>query len=205
MNTPPSTFELIRDIALLIFAAIGSFVALSGLRAWKIQLKGRSEYELAKRILKSVYALREAISRVRNPFVLANEMYSALKEKGITIKENEFDKWNFSVVFEMRWNDISTSLNDLRVSEIDAEVLWGKSISNSLDKLYKIVLVLNLNIQEFLQLNKREDYSQKHKDLLDKCKTIVYDRGKKNEPDNFTQKVNDIIKEIEDSLRKYLK
>jgi|SRR5690554_1873517 len=205
MENSPSTFEIIKDIILMIFAAIGSFVALSGLKAWRIQLKGKSEYELTIRILKSIYSLREAINRVRNPLITPSEMYSAQKEKGLPIKEKEFDNWNTAIVYEVRWNEISKAMNELKVIELEAEALWGKNISESLDKLYKIVVKLYITLQQFLSLNKKQNYHERDFELLSKYEEIVYDRGSKEEPDSFTQNINSAIKEIENSIRKYLK
>ena len=205
MENSPSTFEIIKDIILMIFAAIGSFVALSGLKAWRIQLKGKSEYELSTRILKSIYSLREAISRVRNPLITPGEMYSAQKEKGEPIKEKELDNWNIALVYEVRWNEISKAMNELKIVDIESEVLWGKSIPESLDKLYKIVVKLYITLQQFLNLNKKEFYSERDFDLRTKYEEIVYDRGSKDEPDPFSQNINLAIKEIEDLVRKYLK
>ncbi len=105
----------------------------------------------------------------------------------------------------------STPINEngewtkIKLVEIEAEVLWGKEISDSLDKLYRNVVKLYMTLQDFLRLNKKVNYYEKDLQLLTKYEEIVYDRGSKNEPDAFTKKINDNIKELEDLIKPYLK
>ena len=47
--------EPAKEIILTIAAIIGVVVAFVGLRTWRKQLKGNTEYELARRFLHSVY------------------------------------------------------------------------------------------------------------------------------------------------------
>lgn len=45
------------------FAAVSAYL---GIRTWRAELKGKSEYELAKDLLKAVYKVREAFYHVRH-------------------------------------------------------------------------------------------------------------------------------------------
>ncbi len=61
----------IRELVTIVSFIIGSYVALVGLSTWKKQIKGRTEYDLAKSALRTVYKAREAILFARNPFIKA--------------------------------------------------------------------------------------------------------------------------------------
>jgi hypothetical protein len=56
----------LRELVLIAASSIAAVVALLGLRTWKKQLKGRTDYELARRLLKSAYAVRDALQIVRH-------------------------------------------------------------------------------------------------------------------------------------------
>ena len=73
---------IVRDIAATTGACIASFVAIKGLRTWQRQLKGNSEYDLARKLLVSAYKLRDAIEGFRAPFIHPMETANALKETG---------------------------------------------------------------------------------------------------------------------------
>lgn len=74
---------LFKDVITCISALTATVVAILGLQAWKKQLKGKTEYELAQKLLYATYKLREAIAWVRNPFQSAAEISKAMKEYNI--------------------------------------------------------------------------------------------------------------------------
>jgi hypothetical protein len=63
-------------------------VGYMGLSTWKKQLKGKTEYQLARRCLIGIYKLRDAINEVRHPLISLGEMQAAIKENG-----EETDVW----------------------------------------------------------------------------------------------------------------
>jgi len=52
-----------------IAAICAVFIAWRGLATWRKELKGKSEYETAKQVLKAVYKVREAFIIVRSPWI----------------------------------------------------------------------------------------------------------------------------------------
>jgi type IV secretory pathway VirB2 component (pilin) len=59
---------LIKDIVTGLAAATAAVIGVLGLRTWKAQLKGKTEYETARSLLRCVYRVRDAMRVVRNPF-----------------------------------------------------------------------------------------------------------------------------------------
>lgn len=67
IDTVQKYITLIKDIITGLSAFTAAVIAIMGLQAWKKQLKGKTEYELAQRLLRATYKVREAFSWVRNP------------------------------------------------------------------------------------------------------------------------------------------
>ena len=95
---------LIKDIITGLSALTAAIIAVLGLQAWKKQLKGKTEYEIAQKLLKAVYKVREAFSGVRSMLMDIPEQRQAVKE--LKIEENTTDP-NFhntavKAVYQMR-------------------------------------------------------------------------------------------------------
>ncbi|OQY20711.1 MAG: hypothetical protein B6I35_10155, partial [Anaerolineaceae bacterium 4572_32.2] len=71
---------LAKDVVTILAALVAATVAIMGLRTWRKQLRGKTEYELARRLLRSVYRVRDAIRIVRNPFISSAETVQSMRE-----------------------------------------------------------------------------------------------------------------------------
>ena len=78
--TIPEYIALAKDIILAISAAVAAFFAWRGLVTWRKEIKGKSEYETAKQVLKAVYRIREAFVYVRNPLKYRFEYPEKLRD-----------------------------------------------------------------------------------------------------------------------------
>src|SRR3989304_91489 len=81
----------VKDIVTLISLAVAALVAIKGLQTWRRQLKGTADYDLAKRLLKAAYRLRDALQAVRNPFMSSGEVQYAIKEVQLEVKPSDED------------------------------------------------------------------------------------------------------------------
>jgi hypothetical protein len=109
--------ETIKNLVTIGAGCIAGYVGLAGLSAWKKKLKGKSEYDLARRYLTAVYKLRDALKDARSPIKSINEIHSDYVNEPIArtfIKE-----------FMPRWKIISDAILSLNVEVFEAEVLWG--------------------------------------------------------------------------------
>ena len=125
----------IRDIVVAL-AAIGSVgAAWLGLKTWRKQLKGNTEYELSRRLLRAVFKTREAIRQVRNPLITAGEFEYAAKQAGKVIEKEigeEIGALSMRDVYESRWKLVNQALLDLQVEVLEAEVIWGSTIKDKI-------------------------------------------------------------------------
>ena len=183
--------SVLPDIITAVSTAIVAGVAIYGITEWRRQLKGKTNYETARRYLKSALKLRDAMKYVRNPFIPVSEMQSALKENGF--KEDEYNdnkKMNRSV-YSVRWNKVRESWTNLEAELIEAEISWGPSAVKAQNSLDSCVRKLFASISLYLDGHGREFQDN-----------IIYDTGEQNE---FTKEITKAIEEIEVFLRPHLR
>ena len=177
-----------------VAAGVGAWVAVSGIQAWKKQLKGKTDYELARRYLRAVYKTRDAIKFVRNPFVSIEEIDKAAKEKNVS--STSIDDGGIRGVYSRRWDKVVEAGSDLSVELLEAEVSWGKGaleIEKDFDVCRrKLFADLKIFLSFGLNLGKRPD-PKEH---------IIYDMG---EGDTYNAEMEKAILKIEEYLKPHLR
>ena len=209
--TASEIITIIKDIVLMIAAGIASYVALVGLRTWRKQLTGTREYELAQKVLKSTYALRETINQFRRPIKLSEEELAEVKEHGILLTEvrnaelidnplaalKELESPADVAKKRLRVED---ALTDFEVVIIEAETLWGKEVKELLDIIHSSAVWLRASYIRYLsELDGSLEY-------LKGSPNYYYKQtfGTWGEEDDFDRSFNTQIKYLEDYLRLYL-
>src|SRR5258708_31563621 len=114
-----------KDIVVAGAAVVGAAVAVLGLNTWNRQLKGGAEYELARRLLKVTYRLRDAIKSVRHPVMWAAEMPAPPEDKAANMSHEERSYYGSSRTYQVRWQRVADVRTDLQTELLEAEVLWG--------------------------------------------------------------------------------
>ncbi|MFA6273827.1 MAG: hypothetical protein WC662_01580 [Candidatus Paceibacterota bacterium] len=187
-----TTLKITKDLITMLGIGIASFVAISGLSAWKKQMKGKTDYEVARRCLKSVYKLREAIKYVRNPYISVGEMEKSLEESGLKdnkdLTKNQKTNW---AVYDARWKKVSEAKTEMDIEFFEAEVSWGKDIILTQKDFKDLIGKLYGTVSMFLMGYGKEKHDE-----------IIYDTG---EEDVFTKEVDEAIEKIEDYLKFYLR
>jgi hypothetical protein len=115
-----------KDIILTVAAIIAAYVAIKGLGTWRRQLKGNTEYKLAKNILTAVYELREAISAVRHPFMRYSQEPDLPKEKLKELSAREKNWQALVQVYQKRWEPVPAAKAKLDANLLEAEAVWGR-------------------------------------------------------------------------------
>lgn len=197
--------ELFKNIITIVAAIIGAIVAILGLRAWRRQLQGKTEYEISKDILKSVYTLVEAIKVVRNPFVSSGEINSSLKDEGLDldIRDDDYDFISTRIVFHRRWKMVSDALSSLSLVMIEAKVILGNDIDGLFLPLNEQVRELWNGIDTVLRsMNFRLRDSLKP-DELQIARSITYgihDDG----TDKYSNRLKRNVEKIEEHFQQFL-
>ena len=196
---------LAKDVMTILAALVAATVAILGLRTWRKQLRGKTEYELARRLLRNVYRVRDAIRIVRNPFVSSAETVQAMREAEIDIEA--FDPLNTQhtalsqqAVRQRRWKGIQEAFTELDVDALEAEVIWGHDIAEHLQPLRQHTSTLYANIQRYLRNLSNPPRHQETESLQEIDRTI-YAVG---EDDAFSAGVLGAVEGIENYLKAYL-
>jgi hypothetical protein len=124
------TLTFLKDIFIpsigIVVAAFGVIIANRGLNTWKNQLHGQSNYELARRILVSLYKYREAIYGVRYPLIYFHEMELSQEDEKMGQKEKE--SYGITKAYQTRWENVQNIKAMLSADLFEAEALWGEEI-----------------------------------------------------------------------------
>lgn len=135
---PTAYVSIVKDVVLAGCAIAGATVALRGLNTWNRQLKGQTEYELARRLLRATYKFREAINVVRAPFMLGSEMPEPPEDDPAASSPAKKRWYGTAKAYEKRWEHVSKARSELEAELIEAEVIWGADIRKSFSDLYDL-------------------------------------------------------------------
>lgn len=179
--------------------AISTFLGLIFGRSWlntsKKKMKGKLDYDIARKYLKSVLKVRDAVKLARHPFISIGEIEFALKKTGF--KGDEYDKKKKvdRSVYSLRWDNVQKSWTSFEEILTEAEISWGKEAINIQKKLD--VLVRELRGVIWLFVNYPDSFSEKPENS-----NILY--GTQDESDVFSSRINIEIEEIRNFLKKHL-
>jgi len=189
LNFLNTNSNAITAISAIIIAAF----AIYGIREWKRQMKGKTNYEIARRYLKASLNLRNAILYVRNPFIPVSEMQEALKEHGLdSVEYSDHVKTNIAV-YSRRWKKVQEAWTNLEAELLDAETSWGVDAVNSSVPLITLTKELFAALQMYLDGHRKKIKEE-----------IIYNQGTPSEPDEFSKKVTEAIDKIKEFLRPHL-
>jgi hypothetical protein len=200
-------FSITKDAITGLAAITATVIAIIGLRSWKKQLKGRTEYDLARRLLKAVYRVRDEIEALRMPLIYVGEVRQGLNDIGINAERNEkhYGGRAESLVYQSRWRRLHVALSDLQVELLEAEVSWGDEIMKRQDLLRECVASLFLNVYRRLwQIDDSRMYevdSETQKEI----DRILYKSISNPEADPFGDEIKRSIEHIEEYVKPYLK
>jgi hypothetical protein len=206
MQTWQSYISIAKDILTGVAALTAALVAVLGLQAWKRQLKGKVEYELARRVLRSAFNVRDAIRFVRNPLQMGGEIERAIKEAGVDIdpKSAAFRAKSEAAVYQGRLKKVDQALSELGIELTEAEVSWGPEIKNRVrplrDSVAKLVSKIWLRIDNLENPEDKGD-AKERKEIRD----IIYLQSEDPDRDTFAAEINRAVDEIAEFLKPYLK
>lgn len=197
--------SFLRDLVTIASLGVAAVVAINGLQTWRRQLKGTADYELAKRLLKATYRLRDALQSVRTPFMSSGEVAQAMKEAQLDIKPSDegYHAASNTAVYQMRWKPVVEAYQALELEAIETEALWGPEARTATTTIRKSIASLNIALGTVL-----EEWQSRGVGLLDEetrlaNRRIVFSMSQP-EQDPFTKDLNSAVDTIEDLARPYL-
>lgn len=209
MSECGNLISTISDIAVSGAAVIGAVVAWKGLGTWRQQLKGANEYELARRILKCTYHLRDAIAAARSPVMFGGEMPKPPSAEATRMGIDEVHFYGKNRAYEERWRNVQEKRSALRAELLEAEALWGAKLKPLFQPLFtlqhELWVAIHLYIKSIDPDSNDGDRQAFSNILRENHGDVMYDLSEGEEkPDRFAKAIQLAISAIEEELRKHL-
>lgn len=175
-----------------VFSIIGTIGTITlgvvGLTTWKRQLRGTSEYELAKKAIFVTYQVRQSIQSVRNPML---QLSREEVEAGNKIQEQQR-------IYNDRMQELYVKWAELQTIRLEAKVIWSDAAHDSFNEVEKLIGKLRGAI--WLHFWMKGAYAgpgstvdNSPERVAENDKIIYYI----SEDDEFSVKVNEAVAEVE--------
>jgi hypothetical protein len=187
----PIFLSVIKDLSMIVFGATGTIVAIVGLTTWKKELKIKTEYNIARKILLSSYKVRDALRNVRNPFLMLD-------------KNDPGSKRN---VYSKRFMEVDKASSELNVDILESEIHWGKTNIDEIFKpLFECCAKLFINVKNYLDNEDSKRYPKgsdgKEYNEIEK---IIFEISENPRIDEFSGEIQKSIEKNENYLKPFLK
>lgn len=194
-----------KDVILAITGIIGSVVAIKGILTWKRQLRGRVEYDLARKLLTSTYKLRDSISYIRSPLMFGGEMEDPPENSPFAATEEGKRYYNSMTGYRKRFESANSVRAELLADIHEAEAVWGNDIRSRFNVLLSLLNELSVEIASYLDDKNPVAYrSEVPKDEVKRRMGIMYEMNDITK-DPFGQRVVLAIEKIEEALHPKVK
>jgi hypothetical protein len=170
---------LIKDGVTTLAALVAAYVGFTGLQTWKKQLTANAERDLARRVLVKVYKVLDAIDNCRLDGLINGDVVETKK------------------IHEVLFEKLKKAKEELDVELLEAEAVWGG------DDSYQSTF-LPFQVQEdLLRYAFWEFYAEGNKGTEAKMKAYkdLFVSFDLDQQDEFSERLEDSIKELEDFLR----
>lgn len=200
-----SAVTMVKDLVLAVCAVIAAGAAWRGLNTWKRQLRGQTEYELARRVLRAAYKFREGIKGVRSPVMWGHERPQP-PEGDASASSSEGKQWFGTFkAYEKRWERVFEARTELEAELLEAEAVWDAEVRKSFDPLFDLENELYFHTMEYLDgLNPDSRTPEMTSEEKRQKREVLYARGNPQK-DEFLQKMNQAVNEIDAVLKPHLR
>jgi hypothetical protein len=189
-----------RNVVQIVFQIIASYVAITGLRSWVIQLKGKAEYEAAKNVIVGAYRVRDEIKRCQSAFMTPNEWAERKAVEGESDQQKRAGESHFA--YTRRYSRVDNALNDWYPAVVEAEALFGEKACQAISKLQGCCRKLRAAIDIYHRVLYRGEESE----LTEKYFNIIEGLGTSDDFDdnNFQKELDSAIQGVQEFFSKYI-
>ncbi|GLQ32611.1 hypothetical protein [Litoribrevibacter albus] len=118
-------WSLTKDVFSIIGTVGALIIGTCGLFTWRRQLRGTSEYELAKKAVLKAYEVQQALQVVRNPMLyLSKEEVDA----GRRLEEEQR-------IYDERMSSLYEKWTELQTIRLEAKAIWSDSAHNCFNEM----------------------------------------------------------------------
>jgi hypothetical protein len=193
-----------KDVVLTLAAGVAMYVGVRGLNTWRRQLRGNTEYALAKSVLTSIYELRGAIAGVRHPFMQYSAEPDLPPEKLSQLDSRQIQWHALAQAYQRRWQPVAAAKAKFDSHLLEVEAVWGRELLAKAEPLSPLVAELLWTIQDHLDAkNPSASDEERDRDEIKKRREIMFELGGKHN-DEYKKRLEQTIAEIEGVVRPHV-
>ncbi|MFW2532805.1 MULTISPECIES: hypothetical protein [unclassified Legionella] len=193
------TLSNIKDLVTIFTLLIGAYVALKGLKAWKTQLKGNQDYNLAKSMSLNLRKYIESLHQFRHPAIWGGEYPEFTEEELKAMSYKEKHHKEISNAYQKRWDHVIQKKIMLQENLLESQVIWEKDLTPYFQQLFKLEFQLVNAISRYIETLKP---SPTHHAVEKTIHDLVWDQF---DDDPFRTKLAPIVTSIEGYIKPHLK
>lgn len=157
-----------RDVFQIIFFITAIVTAIWGIRKWRAELEGKTQYEVAKSVIAGAYRIRDEIKRCRAPMMSPNEYADREAIPGENDRQKKIAESMFA--YNNRYRRVIDALNEWYPAVIEAEALFGAEARENIEKLQACCRELGAAIS----IHHQSRYENWNTERFDKYSRIIY-------------------------------
>ena len=192
MNIDPEklqiTLNILKDIVTIFSTAFVAWVAWLGLQTWKRQLKGNTQYDLARRLAKATLNVGESVINLRKAGYIAGEN----------------DPENRRTFLDSRYILTRNAVTEFKSELLEAEVLWGNEVIIKTQPFIKNLGILQQSLIFYRLKFENPEYVQDYENAQNLLSIIFDMPSPTGESNQFTLEFQDSMKTILEFLKPYL-
>lgn len=199
--TWPEIITTIKDILLGIAGATTAIVAVKGLHSWRRELKGKTEFEAARNLIRATYKLRDELNKCRAPFISASEFPEKYSPMNASPQE---EAEAYGHIYKNRWEPVANAVQEFDTHTLEAEALWGKEIRPRTNLFCECISELYIAIMMVIRDKASDGRNfEKDKDFAREMNSKLF--ALRDEQNEFSEKIKTATSEIENYIRPHLR
>lgn len=201
--TIPEIVSTVKDVLLGAAAVTTAIVAVMGLKSWSRELRGKTEFEAARNLMRSTYRVRDELQYTRSPFVGAGEFPSDYPGPQTATAEQEAQAWNY--IYKNRWAPVREALQEFETHVLEAEALWGSDIRTKADELRQCARELQVAMDAVVDDKAQRGENFKTDKEFGKEMRRTAHASRDDENNALNKKIKAGVNAIEDTVRPHLR
>jgi len=194
---------MVKDLLLGAAAVTTAIVAVLGLKSWYRELRGRTDFEVARQLIRATCKVRDQLHYARLSFVDEREFPDDYPGVGNATARKEAEAWNY--IYTNRWKPVREALREFESAALEAEVLWGQGIRRATDRFRRCAQEVEVAMETVVR-DKLEGGMTFKSDpgLGEEMKAAVSTHSSDRE-NKITKDVQTAVDNIESQLRPFIR
>jgi hypothetical protein len=191
----------VQNVVVAGAAIVTAIAAWKGLNTWRRQLRGGADFEVARRLAKATYKLRDELAFARSRYFRGYEFPTGYTETSPRAADRA-TAW--AHVYAQRWKPVAEALQDFDAAVLESEALWGAGVRAAVDRLRACVRSVSVAMEAIVD-NERNDGANFKLDVKFGKEMRYAANGSPNGDDSVSTDVRAAIEAIEAEVRPHLK